>query len=577
MSKKDGKTGKKTGLFKSRAKKEESIDKVEDVAANTEEQLEHITPAAPAMPDEETTFRVSEGALLRAWYRYKGGELTMYLSLDPQNKLPLEKSRLTRERVRLMAQLERDAKRYMNGITAAEEGRAPKPGAMCCAYLSADGMVAWAILFPPMDAEEALGLDVIVNAMASGGITSGIDSNMVTSMYQNPRYFELFALAVGTPAIEGVDGSIIERFPRAPEAEVKINADGNADYRSQNYVQAIKKDDVICDIILPVQGTAGMRVDGKAVMPKNVKPAKIPRGSNTAVTEDGLSLVAVMDGHLVYSGSSFSVKPILDIDGDVDYSTGNIDYHGDVHIRGDIRENFSVHATGSITVEGLVEAANVEAGGDILISSGVLGDNRALIKSRGTIRAKYLENCVVFAGKCVYADCIITSQVYSDDSIEVTSGRGTVIGGSLTAANSIKAKIIGSQSGRKTELELGILPYVQEQLQNDEEDMRRIHREMAELEKELAYLEGQGMDANSSRLAKTHLRKSVLEMKIEKIVKRRQTLQPISPMLDRCRLECSIIYPVAHLKVQNASYYFKTVHNHCRAGYDVAMEEIKLI
>lgn len=62
-------------------------------------------------------------------------------------------------------------------------------------------------------------------------------------------------------------------------------------------------------------------------------------------------LIATMDGHLEYSNGAFYVRPVLEIRGDVDYSTGNIDFIGDVQIAGDVRENFSVRATGSITVD----------------------------------------------------------------------------------------------------------------------------------------------------------------------------------------------------------------------------------
>ena len=99
-----------------------------------------------------------------------------------------------------------------------------------------------------------------------------------------------------------------------------------------------------------------------------------------------MRLIATQDGHLTFAHEAFQVSPLLEIQGDVDYSTGNIDFSGDVHICGDVRENFTVHAQGTVTVDGLVEAATVEAGGDLVIARGVVGDGRALLKSNGCVR-----------------------------------------------------------------------------------------------------------------------------------------------------------------------------------------------
>ena len=107
---------------------------------------------------------------------------------------------------------------------------------------------------------------------------------------------------------------------------------------------------------------------------------------------------------------------------------------------------------------------------------------------------RYLENCAVYAKGDIYADCIMASRIFSDGSIDVTSGRGSIIGGALTAAVSIKAHMIGAQSGRKTELTLGILPYVQNELRDIKEDLCTISHEKRHHDQELAYLEqNQGM------------------------------------------------------------------------------------
>lgn len=448
--------------------------------------------------------------------------------------------------------------------------------AACRILLAQSKMMAWMFLFPPIGQGEDIRMETIGRAMQDCHVDDGVDITAVSRAFQEKLYFTLIPIAWGTLPVQGTDGSVEELFPRQPPREVQIDENGLADYRSQSYVQTIEKGTVICRIHPPVEGSAGTRVDGQIVEPKPVRPAKVPMGTNTTVTEDGLQLVATMDGHLEFSGSVFQVKPFLEVKGDVDYSTGNIDFRGDVHIMGDVRENFSVRATGTITIDGLVEAANVEAGGDLVITRGVLGDNRALIKSGGSLRAKYLENCVAYAGKCIYADCIMSSHIYSDDKISVMSGRGTVIGGTLTAAHTVQAQIIGSQSGTKTEITLGVLPYVQEELRNNEDDMRAVKREQEELDKLLAYLEEQGgMSGGSEKLAKARLRKSVLGIKEEKLAKRRRELEPMSPELEPCKLVCGTVYPITIVKIGAAQESITSICYSCTARYDAEKQCIK--
>lgn len=149
--------------------------------------------------------------------------------------------------------------------------------------------------------------------------------------------------------------------------------------------------------------------------------------------------MATLDGHLQYRNGVFHVQPLYNVFGNVDYGVGNIDFPGDVHITGDVKNGFIVQAKGNIVIDGMVEGAVIDAGGDIIIRKGVLGDGRAVIKSQRSVNAQFLENCVVYAKDSVIASSILTANVYSDDQIVVRTGRGTIIGGKLTAGNLISA------------------------------------------------------------------------------------------------------------------------------------------
>ena len=70
----------------------------------------------------------------------------------------------------------------------------------------------------------------------------------------------------------------------------------------------------------------------------------------------------------------------MEIDGNVDYAVGSINYVGDVHVHGDVLSGFSIQAMGDITVDGVVEACTIEAGGDLVVAKGIAGSDQAIIR-----------------------------------------------------------------------------------------------------------------------------------------------------------------------------------------------------
>ncbi len=556
-------------------------EKIEQDVPSQPSELEHTSDEDDRPIEHKIYLPEIKGASLKLWELWTNSSVPPLLEIAPaKNVRDPERAAhlLEQERVRLIVKLEQDAKSRLHLIEKGKEQENFSLSSSCQVYLSRDKMLAWVFFFPPFGPEGQFEAGALGKALQDAGVMTGIDSNEVVRLLQEHPYFELIPIAAGTEPVEGSDGKVTELFPREVTREVMINEDGTADYRSMNYVRQIEKDTCICDIVLPQEGTAGVQVDGKIVRPKPVRPAKVPKGSNTAISDDGLHLVATREGHLEFANGSFHVRPVLEIRGDVDYSTGNIEFNGDVHIYKDVREGFEVRASGTVTIDGLVEAATVEAGGDLVISRGVVGDHRALLRSKGCVRAKYLENCVLYAGKTVYADCIMTSQIFSDEGINVTSGRGSVIGGALTAAYSIRAKMVGAQSGRRTELTLGVLPYVQTEMQAVEDRLEEIHAEMERLEKDLGYLERiGGQESSTPELARARLRKSMLGMKEKKQLAARESLKLILPDLSKCRFEADDVYPVTALKIHNRTWVAKEPCHRCRMVYDVKEEEIKSI
>lgn len=117
-----------------------------------------------------------------------------------------------------------------------------------------------------------------------------------------------------------------------------------------------------------------MDVFGKALPPRSVKNKVLEYGRNISISEDGLHLFSDVTGHVSLTGGKVFVSDVYEVQADVDTSTGDINYAGSVHIHGSVRGGFVVTSRGDIVVDGSVEDAMLQAGGDIIVQCGIQGD-----------------------------------------------------------------------------------------------------------------------------------------------------------------------------------------------------------
>ena len=116
--------------------------------------------------------------------------------------LHTDEKMLERERVRLSLQLEQDAKKRLAMVERAEAS-GQSLNAFCQIYLSRSKMLAWSFIFPPAGPEGKMLGESVGKALAQSGVTTGIDSGAVVSIFQEPMYFKLIPIAIGTPPVEG--------------------------------------------------------------------------------------------------------------------------------------------------------------------------------------------------------------------------------------------------------------------------------------------------------------------------------------------------------------------------------------
>lgn len=521
------------------------------------------------LPREHSIFK------LRSIYSEQSGWLPLpALTLEGPGEPPLPEAEAQAELLRLKMLVNTSANKRFELLRTQhkEEGTSSLPDldAQVTVFLSKDGLSSWVLIYPPVGDGRPVERSDLDKALAEQEVRRGVDEALLDALPQDPeRYFKLFPVARGIPPINGQDGRVVDLFPRTEERKLTIDENNRVDYSDLNFIHNVEKDGVICRIIPPTDGIPGQTVQGKEIPAKDGKPAAAPKGRNTALSEDGRSLVAAITGHVEFSGRSFQVKPVLDIPGNVDFSVGNINFLGDVCIHGDICSGFSVRAMGTITVGGVVEACTVEAGRDLIVARGVQGDNQAVIRAQRNIFAKYLENSCIYAKMDLETECIINCEVYCGGAVTVRTGHQSIIGGKVHAAHEVSAGVIGSRVGNRTDIVLGGQPC-------EEFDYDLLTREALELEETMESLERQpDSPSKISRIGRLRMQMTINRGKLEEISEERvqQALEVQDPGIRR--MTCNTVFPGSVLNIDGVIHHFNERLSPCVAT--IKEGEIQLI
>ena len=406
-------------------------------------------------------------------------------------------------------------------------------------FISSDKLYAWMMVFPPTGEGQELTRDMIYQALLDQGIIFGVNGRLADRLARdNQRYFNLFLIAQGKPAFDGKNGNIVDYFPRVVERILTVDEYDQVDYTALNLIHNVKEGQEICRLIRPTEGEPGRTVLDQEIPAKSGKSVTLPKGRNTEISEDGEALVALTDGHVEFTGRSFQVKRVLDVPGNVDFSTGNIKFLGDVNIKGDVLTGFTVRAMGSIWVGGVIEAGStVEAGGDLTVVKGILGDGTTSVRAQRCVFSKYIENATIYVRENLQTDAIINGSIYCDGEVLVRSGRGVIMGGRTWAAKKVSATTVGSKSERRTSIVLGGLPCTSFELE-------QVRRELKELEIEHERLECQlDSSAKASLLSKIRVKLSTAELRLQQLEEDLQDVrETLGGQADEGRLECGVAY-----------------------------------
>lgn len=347
--------------------------------------------------------------------------------------------------------------------------------------VSSDKMKATARFYPPSEQGQRLTLSEITDYLASKEIRHGIDIPAIESFLKERDYSAEYIVAKGTEPVKGKDAEIRYHFNRELKARPKLNDDGTVDFHQLNNISHVEKGEVLAVLIKETPGQPGQNIYGEILKPREAKKKMLRFGRNISLSEDKLSIVSDVSGHVSLIDGKVLVSDVYEVKGDVDTSTGDIIYEGSVVVYGNVRSGFKVSAAGNIEVRGFVEAAALEAKGHIVLRRGIQGMGKGSLYAGGNIITKFIESAQATAQGDIIAEAILHSRVSSKGEICVEGRKGYIIGGMVRAANLVKANTLGSPMGSDTVIEVGADPLMKEQYQELKKEVRNQEKELARM------------------------------------------------------------------------------------------------
>ena len=375
----------------------------------------------------------------------------------------------------------------------------------------------------------------------------------------------------GKTPVAGTDARLewVEGFdPAAPRdqtadddpaaAPAEDGDDDSVDYYNQVSYIAVERGDHLATLFPATPGEAGHDVTGKPLEPSAGKELAIKADESVVVGADG-RFIAQDAGVLRFRSNTMQVNRCLVVDEYVDFSTGNIDFDGDVKVNRGVRDKFVVRATGNIEIGGLIEAAVIEAGGDFDAKTGMAAKETGRVRIGGNLTAKYLE--------CVQGTVRNNVEIHSgmlhceiDVCGDLDIQHGAVQGGILRITGTARVGDLGAPSGDKTMVVLGFAPSIQAHLAVADQYIEESERECERISTQLETLKAAGGGHTQSQREELTALMCDLPMRKSKSARVEQKRQLILEHLDQIRkVDLTVekdLHPGTTVVVDDTAYTF---------------------
>lgn len=311
-----------------------------------------------------------------------------------------------------------------------------------------DFSTAYITIYGAQNGGRDLSYDDIINALRAKAVSYNIDTARIRSAVQTKMFDKEFVAAQADMPQNGIDGTVTYKFSKESVLAPKEDEHGFVDYKNLGLIRNIRENETIAEITLPTEGTPGKDIRGLVMRAIPGKKASYNIGTGTKLSDDGTRIYAIFDGHVCFKNNAFCVENTVTISGDIDASVGNIEFLGDVIVKGEVMEGFSITAGKDVTVSGNVTGADIHAGGAITIKKGSINSN---LMSHGDISCQFCEHSKIRTDGNVNGQSFVICDVYCGQDLKAKA----LNGGKYTVLGDTEVTYLGTKNYAPTEVIAG--------------------------------------------------------------------------------------------------------------------------
>ena len=312
------------------------------------------------------------------------------------------------------------------------------------------------VLPPQKQLKRQLSSDDIQNLIAEIPIRLMVDYDKVNQLVEENLKFDEGVCCVFVEGKKPIDGNVqkvILDYDMSIETGKK-SEDGSIDFKERSFIHNIDAGIQIAHFIPEKPAEDGLDIYDEVLEAHYDEDPCYKIGNNLKVEADGINIKSAIKGILVNNNNTISVSNVIEIE-KVDLSTGNIEVDGSVIIKENVTPGFSIKTEGDIKVNGNIEDAKINCGGNLIVSGGIIGGPDSDMHINGKVYASFIRNANLISNGDVIANQIVNSDISCNNRVIVLEGKGVIIGGSVKALNGIWAKSIGAISESKTTIVVG--------------------------------------------------------------------------------------------------------------------------
>ena len=392
----------------------------------------------------------------------------------------------------------------------------------------------------------------VLDAVRDQGIVHGLLGQQINAAL-TAGHCEALVIAQGDPPIEGTPARFECLFMELQNEEAALDENALIKYSDLSHLLLVHPGDRLMQRLAPIAGTNGTDIKGRPVLA--IAIPDLPFGDLQGAAPDSNDpnlLRATLAGQPVLVDHGVIVNPVIEVT-DVDLSTGNIDFEGTIRVNGDVKSGMRIKVAGDVYVTGTVEAAHITAGGNVAVQGGIIGHadthasaqslpaSTARIMCQGSVQALFMEHVHVEAGVAILIDRSASQcELIAKDEIIVGkegSKISQIIGGLSQASVLVRASVLGSSTGTKTQVQVGSDPFLEEQLQHKERLRQQKYDELDRILKLMIYFQHNPTKAAGGVGAKVEATRIQLLGEVNALSDEIKQLSDQTALMDKGRVE----------------------------------------